>query len=587
MAMLQLLRQDDFTGGLNLRADQFQLAENESPKMLNVEVDPRGGIFSRGGMRRITTQPIVGGNILLENNDVLQAENNDLFSPELTYGWNPKRLFHFETTANYLMLSTGFDGSLNGEVFYGTGGDFTNLNVAVTNSEGAAFAEWGDRLHIAPGLGAQGRTWNGTTLTAINSTSDATGGIYTAWGTASNHIPQSKLLLTHAGKLFVANTREFTGTAGSYVDYPNRIRWSDENAPMRWTAANYIDINDNGGYITGIASFNGALLVFKQSAIFAVYGYNGDTFQVVELSKKIGAVNSHSIVTTERGVYFFSWPEGLFVYTGSSVVDLFEPIRPIILTSKVNVAAVSHIHVNYLNRRVWVSLPYSESGDSTRATASFVYDPSLGRSQNVGESFGVNDAFSGRGSWTQFRTADGYGISGGTTFISSNGQIVNAAAHPTADCVFNCDVYSQQTDNFDGTELNFESYYRTRWLDGGNYSQKKMFRRPDFVLKQASTARDLSLEIYHDYEEAEGSEKRTFNLNIPASGSGAIWGAAPSGNMFWGSSSWGAPNEGAFIKTGSNLGLARAVQIEMSGPLGKSWGVDSFTVKFNPRRVRG
>ena len=190
-----IYEQQDFTGGLNLRADQFQLAENESPKMLNVEVDPRGGIFSRGGMRRITTQPIVGGNILLENNDVLQSENDDLFSPEVTYGWNPKRLFHFETTANYLMLSTGFDGSLNGEVFYGTGGDFTNLNVAVTNSEGAAFAEWGDRLHIAPGLGAQGRTWNGTTLTAITSTSDATGAIYTAWGTASNHIPQSKLLL--------------------------------------------------------------------------------------------------------------------------------------------------------------------------------------------------------------------------------------------------------------------------------------------------------------------------------------------------------------------------------------------------------
>ena len=29
MGELTIVRQDDFTGGLNLRADQFQLAENE------------------------------------------------------------------------------------------------------------------------------------------------------------------------------------------------------------------------------------------------------------------------------------------------------------------------------------------------------------------------------------------------------------------------------------------------------------------------------------------------------------------------------------------------------------------------------
>ena len=49
MAALQIFEQQDFTGGLNLRADQFQLADNESPRMLNVEIDPRGGVFARGG----------------------------------------------------------------------------------------------------------------------------------------------------------------------------------------------------------------------------------------------------------------------------------------------------------------------------------------------------------------------------------------------------------------------------------------------------------------------------------------------------------------------------------------------------------
>ena len=98
MATLELLRVDDFTGGLNLRADQFQLAPNESPRMLNVEIDPRGGVFSRGGMRRITSQPIVGGNILTEGNDTLQAENNDLFTPETISDWTPEVLFRLRVS---------------------------------------------------------------------------------------------------------------------------------------------------------------------------------------------------------------------------------------------------------------------------------------------------------------------------------------------------------------------------------------------------------------------------------------------------------------------------------------------------------
>ena len=37
----------NFTGGLNLRADQTSLGADESPALLNVEVDPRGGLARR------------------------------------------------------------------------------------------------------------------------------------------------------------------------------------------------------------------------------------------------------------------------------------------------------------------------------------------------------------------------------------------------------------------------------------------------------------------------------------------------------------------------------------------------------------
>ena len=46
---------EDFTGGLNFRSDQFNLGENESPDLLNVIVDPRGGIRMRDGVDRRNT----------------------------------------------------------------------------------------------------------------------------------------------------------------------------------------------------------------------------------------------------------------------------------------------------------------------------------------------------------------------------------------------------------------------------------------------------------------------------------------------------------------------------------------------------
>ena len=44
---------ESFSGGLNLRSDQFNLAQNESPDLLNVDVDPRGGVRLRKGVESI------------------------------------------------------------------------------------------------------------------------------------------------------------------------------------------------------------------------------------------------------------------------------------------------------------------------------------------------------------------------------------------------------------------------------------------------------------------------------------------------------------------------------------------------------
>jgi hypothetical protein len=52
MTELQPINLDDFTGGVNLWRNQFNIAPNQSPDMLNMEIDPRGGFYTRKGWSR-------------------------------------------------------------------------------------------------------------------------------------------------------------------------------------------------------------------------------------------------------------------------------------------------------------------------------------------------------------------------------------------------------------------------------------------------------------------------------------------------------------------------------------------------------
>ena len=528
---LQVFRQDDFTGGLNLRADQFQLAQNESPKMLNVEIDPRGGVFSRGAMRRI-------------NSSAVSAH------------WVPENVFPFYGDSHYIMLSTGFASAVNGDVFYSTGGNFTPLSIPISEQHGASFAPWGNKLFIATGHGSVSYSWDGSTKTAMTATGSG------AWQSSyttpdpTPHFPKAKHTVTHAGKVFVANVYE-DGVAKT-----TRIRWSHPNNPTNWAELDYIDINDGGQDITGLAVTNGHLVVFKHNSVFAVFGYDSDTFQVVEISRSVGAATPHAVCTTERGVYFFSYPDGLMLYNGNGVIDLFEPIRPAITMGHINPAAIGEVYVNHINRRIWVSLPYSETTTETHPTASFVYDPTISQ----------------RGAWLMFVTADGKAASGGCTFIAESGATRHLIAHSTLPYVLAVDDYDNGYDNITGVDYQFTSRYRTRWVDGGSYSQKKMFRRPDIIIKQVAGSSYLNIKAYGNYEEA--SSIKEYQISIPSASTGMIWGTSA-----WGVSSWGDQNVGSQIMRGRSIGLAKSIQLEFEGGPGIPWGINSYTLKYNPRKV--
>lgn len=538
MSRILTERYDDFTGGLNLRADQFQLRRNESPDMLNVEIDPRGGVFSRGGMHRLNTTPI-----------------------PVTGTWNPQVVFPFYGASERLMFCD------DDHVFWSSGGDFTRLeyssgNPVVSQSDdGMCLAAWGDVLYMGAGANGSQVGYKWQTTNTYASQMSANGPVWQPYNNpVGNYMPRAEHLIVHTSKLFAANTFE------DGVAYPNRLRWSHEGLPEDWAEDDYLDFNGGGVGINALAIVAGQLVIFKPNAIYLLIGNNTDNFQVVELSTKLGCLNHHSMSQGEDGVFFYSNPEGLFYYDGTKIVDLFEPLRPLVDEGKLSTASTEPYSVSFVGRRCWLALPYDPNGTATKPTRNYVFDSSIGAN----------------GAYTQFATYDGYGLIGGCDWTDSNNTNYRVLCHPNQPYVIKVDLYEEQYDNFDGSEDSFDSYYRTGWVDGNSYAMKKMFRRPDIVFKQVDTQRNVNVRVYHNYEESSGSERKQFDVTLGGSGTGGYW-----GTDLWGTGLWGEVAQGVEVLNGRNLGLARSVQLLFSGPENGSWGVDSITYKFNNRKVTG
>lgn len=180
-----------------------------------------------------------------------------------------------------------------------------------------------------------------------------------------------------------------------------------------------------------------------------------------------------------------------------------------------------------------------------------------------------------------FQSADGYGLISGSDFTDASNVNHSYMIHPIQPRVLAVDKYTLDSDNITGTAANFSSTYRTKWFDGGTFMQKKMFRRPDFVVKEPSLASSINVKVYHDYDDGDNNERRIYDLTVTPPDGGLIW-----GTDLWGDY-WGSGLSTSAVVVGKNLGLARSVMIELTGPAGQSWGVNSIGWKYQPRRIKG
>lgn len=531
----QPLNLTDFTGGLNLRASEFQLGENESPDILNCDIDPRGGLASRKGWQRWN-------------------------AADIDATWDPRSAYIHE-------LASGIDIVLvanNDKVYRSTGGTFTTLETGVATPlvadaapHGMDFAPWGDTAYFACGYNRQAAKLvaNGTYASLLTAAETGTW-VNDYLSPVGGRMPRADYMCSHNGYIWVAGTYE------DAEHFPHRIRWSHPNNPEDWAEADFEDILEGGGPITGIMPFEDHLLVFKQSSIWAIYGATAESRQIVNVSRTLGALNRQCLARNENTVFFVSWPKGVHSIARGRVDEISVPLRPAFESVDWNEGANDFMWLGWLGNRLWFSGPFLRTGVASDARSTFVLDPEIG-------------------AWTLYRSATQYGVGpfaqggwgqGSTMLLAclrDTPDIVEVEARDDANDVLSDGEVAQP----------FQSKYVTRWLHAGWPDRKKRWRRPTFIAKLSSVDYRLQCSIYTNF--LETAAKRRFDVVVSA-GDGVV--KYDDGINYDEGAIYGEGVEGSTLRKGGAVGSASAVQLQIDSEPGKAWGIDGIVMKYRQRR---
>jgi hypothetical protein len=575
---LEPLNLMDFTGGLNLRTNQFQLADNETPDLLNVDIDPRGGFYTRKGWQRWNAT------------DIVDIE---------TTAWHPRNSFvHLWANGDQQVYV------VNEHRLYSAGSDgvFTSALPTLCQADPHCIdhAPWGDDVFLACGMfNASYRRHLAETATILDPDN---------WSEVDTPIhgvmPQCEFVCGHASYLFCAVTLE----AGQ--NHFSRVRWSHPGTPDAWRADDYLDIETGGGKITGIMSFRDHLLIFKTNSLWALYGYDEDSWQLIKVSTSVGCPTITAATRSETAVFFFSASDkgGIYGYTGESPSYLSENLRP----AFEEMLAYTNVFVSWAGRRLWVAVPWTvQVGATSDPSSCFVFDPDIGS-----------------GAWTMYRSeygaigpvVDGSDVNAKyplSSFWSDHSAVMVTLDYieDAYDMILEPYVLGALPDAYLSTGLGedveltgdamlgqpFTSYYRTRWLHAGWPDRKKSWRRPTFICRQVTKDTDLLVETFRDYNET--TVHRTRTLRVRAEGDsfwtetghvereigGFDWTEGGLADASGTGADWGLERRGSNMIRAGSMGLARSVQMRVRASPNtprQKWGVDGIVAKFVNRRFR-
>lgn len=531
-----LEEQRDFSGGLNLQVDPFDLEDNESPRIENVDLDRRGGFGLRRGRRLYISVTVPAGSSPTASQvESLIAYYRQDGTRQLLVSNNAGRIYTFNGTTWDLRLNT------------------PAAVAGVYNS-----ATMGNRIYLSHTGLANVHRWDGTTMTLISGVTAFNDDLTNPVGGLVP--PRAATLAVHANCMWAANVFE----VGPNAQFGSRIRWSHPGQPEDWRTNDFIDIDpeDNAGPITAILPFQERLLVFKRSAVYAIHGYPPNGFSVTAISREVGAGSQQSVRASERQVFFEDPRRGLMSFDGTGITWEFERVFPVLEDSQANPTSHGRTALAYFNERVWCSMPWL-AAPFAGTFQTLVFDPRLNANKGGWTRYTANDSVI----WLEFEETDG-----SKHLLGSEGLFV-----------FETDVGDLFEDQraVVPTTREIKGFYQTRWFDADNHALKKRWKRPEIVMRDNANLQ-LLVNVYADYN--PDAIKRSFLLVTEQDGTEMVWNVDDWNEAVWA----GSGADRALVERGSNLGNGRAMALGFNNQnqTGVDWRVHGLIMKYIPKRIR-
>lgn len=218
---------------------------------------------------------------------------------------NPKGLGTFYTVAGNKYLLTVDGTSLK----YLNGSTWTAISGAsFTSGKEVNFTQCDNNLYIWNGQEAGAQLDSSLALTRPTTTITASFAIwYQGFQIASG-------VGTQPNRLYISdnttNPGDFTNTnptgTGLYSVYDGTTH-PGSTGPYNGTGANYIDVNKgDGDKITGLAKYQGVVIIFKERSIFQLSLSSTGVPTITQITQATGAVSHKSIDNVENDVFYLS-----------------------------------------------------------------------------------------------------------------------------------------------------------------------------------------------------------------------------------------------------------------------------------------
>lgn len=311
---LGLIRQYDFTGGVNLTDDALHLEENELADGEN--------IFWERGLRTIPG---------------LSRVSATTFPGTTTSGVLTGLFQYQQVDGTKIFIGT----SRAGKIARNNSGTWASILSTALSTAATTFWDW--------------EVFNNTLLAASGANAlKRWGGVGAAFQNVAGSPPQAKFVSAHGDYVLL----------GGYSSDPAQLSYGDTAVISTWPAGNVLNVGlDSGHIMTGIQRWGESSYILMDHSIWILSGDTPTTFDLQPTLSDVGHTGGPTgYCVTPYGMFF--WSEGgPAVFNGARTVVLNHKLER--LLSTVDWSAQKKISATYYPYRQQVIYNYQRSGQST------------------------------------------------------------------------------------------------------------------------------------------------------------------------------------------------------------------------------